>query len=936
MSFNQTEFYEKLEKLGKSPNPETFFFEFLEAIDTAKATITSLKNGNNPMTGSGLNGIARRQSIYFEAITTNNFQDLYQHLDIVKANAAIQKNRIRIIFLTNFQQILAYDVKLDETLAIEYFEDLNSEFPFFLPLVGIEKAQSYTEHPADVRASEKMGRLFDLIHKHNDFRSSPESIHALNLFLSRLLFCFFADDTELFNKDSFSRTLEDFTLTDGSNTKEFFNDFFQVLNLPENSPERQKFPTYLHQFPYVNGGVFAEIITIPNFTARSRRMLIECARLDWSQINPDIFGSMFQAVIDPQQRSQRGQHYTSIPNILKVINPLFIDPLKQELDAIANLSDANKSKNNKKERLEQFLKRLQNIKVFDPACGSGNFLITAYKELRLLEIETFKHIQQLTTQGLFAKIGELGFGFDTGIKLQHFYGIDVDDFAVQIAYLSLYLAEHQMNTLFSKTFGQGVDTLPLQMGGHIVQANSLRTDWHSICPNQNNDEIYIISNPPFNGKAKRNDEQKQDMEIVFRGFSNKNTLDYVACWFWKAGQYIRNTYAKMAMVATNSLAQGEQVSLLFKPLFNLDLTIQFAYPSFVWKNNARDNAAVHVVVIGLTDKNNPLNTAKSLYYYDDSNDIALQSVVENINPYLIEGSDLVVEKRNTTITGQPPILFGNMPYDSGHLSLSSEEKDELIAKEPKAAKWIKKLMGADEFLNARQRFCLWLVGITPEELEAMPMVKARVEKVRQTRLASKDQGAHRLAERPHQFRDLNNPDKYILIPSVSSERRPYIPIDFLNHEVISTNANQIIPNATLFDFGILTSAMHNDWMRLIAGRLENRYRYSGTIVYNTFPFPKVSDTQKIAIEHLAKNILRARAMHPQMTLAEMYNPETMPDNLKSAHAALDKAVDELYRPSGFKDAKERVALLLACYDELIKQEQPIRQTNASRTRQRRT
>lgn len=921
MSFNQTHFYEELERLGQNPNPDTFVYDFLALTDTSKATLTSLKNGNNPVANTGLKGIARKSHLYFEQVDRQDLSAFYPILDDIKANPAIKKHKIRIIFLTDFDKVLAYDTKRDETLIIERFDELNSDFTFFLPLVGIEKAQQYSEHPADVKASEKMGRLFDQIKKHNNFQTNKDDIHALNLFLTRLLFCFFADDTGIFDKDSFANAVENFSKTDGSDLHEFFEHLFCVLNLPQNHPERANYPTYLHTFPYVNGGLFADFYAIPIFTARARRVLIECSRLDWSEINPDIFGSMFQAVIDPAQRSQLGQHYTSVSNIKKVIEPLFINPLRQELDKLIALSDDNKAKNQKKARLDDFLTRLRAIKVFDPACGSGNFLITAYKSLRLLEMDTIAEIQKLI--GGKSEQGSLAFGYDSEIRLENFYGIDCDDFPVQIAYLSLYLADHQMNIIFRKNFGHCRDTLPLQQGGHIICTNSLRTDWQKICPNNGTDEIYIVGNPPFNGKSKRNDEQKTDMEIVFKNIKGANNLDYVASFFYKAGQYIANSHAKMALVATNSIVQGEQVSLLFKALFKMNLTLQFAYPSFVWRNNAQDNAMVHTVIVGLTDKNNPNNTDKAIYHYNDATDVSVAQYVDNISPYLIKGSDIVVEKRSTPITYQSPMDFGSMPNDGGYLLLEPDEKEKLINQEPQVEKWIKKLLGADEFLNGKSRYCLWLVGITNAELAQMPVVKKRVENVQTARQKSTRNETRELAEVPHLFGEIRQPisGKYILVPSVSSEKRPYIPIDFLNHDVISTNANQLIPNATMFDFGILTSLAHNDWMRLVAGRLESRYRYSGTIVYNTFPFPSVNAEQKKHIEHLAKNILRARMLNTGMTLAELYNPETMPDNLKTAHSELDMAVDKLYREQGFADTAERLAFLLNRYEMLVAKEQ---------------
>ena len=934
MSFNQTNFYEKLEQLGQNPNPETFFFEFLQLIDTSKATINALKKGENPVANSGLAGVARKSSIYFEQVKKQkSLADFYPLLDTIKSNPAIKKQKIRIILLTDFEQALAYDTKLDQTIEIERFDELNSDFTFFLPLVGIEKTQTYTEHLADVRASEKMGRLFDQIRKHNDFGTNKDDIHALNLFLTRLLFCFFADDTGIFDKDIFVKTLEQFTQLDGSDTDEFFNNLFAVLNLAEDDKERKDYPSYFEKFPYVNGGVFKEMYAIPQFTGRARRILLECARLNWSEINPDIFGSMFQAVIDPEQRSQLGQHYTSVSNIMKVIDPLFLEPLKLELKKLVELSDANKGHNNKLERLQQFLGRLRAIKVFDPACGSGNFLITAYKQLRLLEIETLQAIQAVMRGNAENELA-FGFGFDSEIPLSNFYGIDYDDFPVQIAYLSLYLADHQINAIFRQAFGHSRDILPLQQGGNIVQGNSLRMDWQKVCPNNGTDEIYVVGNPPFRGKKERTTEQTADLEFVWKGHKSIKVLDFVTSWYWLASKYISSSNAKMAMVATNSIVQGEQVSLLFKPIFELGLEIQFAYPSFAWKNNAKDIAAVHVVVVGLTDKNNPFKTAKLIYRYDYLMDVSLKSEVENISPYLIKGNNLVVEKRSRPITNQTEMVFGSMPNDDGHLLLNTEEKDALIAQEPKAEKWIRKLMGADEFLYGKQRFCLWLVNISEDELDEMPLVKQRVQNVKNIRLKSSRKETKILAQTPHLFGENRQPEKgkYILVPRVSSENRLYVPMDFVSHNVISTDRNQLIPNGTMFDFGILNSLLHNDWMRLVTGRLESRYNYSATIVYNNFPFPKVNEDQKKQIENLAKDILRTRHRHQGMTLTDLYNLETMPADLKQSHQKLDDAVDKLYREQGFKDTPERLEFLLKRYEQLIAEEKAKAKKSTTKTK----
>ena len=595
-----------------------------------------------------------------------------------------------------------------------------------------------------------------------------------------------------------------------------------------------------------------------------------------------------------------------------MIQPLFLDELREELDTVIGLSDVNRYKNNKAERLSALLDRISKIKAIDPTCGSGNFLIIAYKELRKLEIDILKAQRDLMKD---AKDNLLGFSFDSVISLNNFYGIEYDDFASQIARLSLWLAEHQMNVVFEQELGSSQPMLPLKDSGHIVHGNSLRLDWNDVCPNNGSDEIYVIGNPPFGGKSKRSASQIQDMEMVFKGFKKIKTLDYVACWFYKGALYIKDSNASLALVTTNSVSQGEQVAILWPPIFELGLSISFAYQTFQWKNNAKHNAGVHVIVVGLSNKKMNENTIYKLV-----DDKWHKETVKNISPYLVAGSNIVIESRRTSITDRSSILFGNMPYDGGNLLLTREEKDTLISNEPKTSKYILKLLGASEFLNSKERYCLWLANEDLDSLMSIPELQKRINAVKAVRLASSDEAAHKLAERPHEFRDLNNPDSFILVPRVSSERRKYIPIGFFKGDVISTDANQIIPNGTLLEFGFLTSVAHNDWMRLVAGRLESRYRYSGTIVYNTFPLPDMNDEQKQNIEHLAEGILLSRATNVGMTLAELYDPDKMPDDLRQAHANLDDAVDKLYRPQGFITTEERLAHLLSRYEKLIESE----------------
>jgi hypothetical protein len=714
------------------------------------------------------------------------------------------------------------------------------------------------------------------------------------VFLTRLLFCLFAEDTGIFKqKGQFTSAIKSCTEEDGSNLDQFLYHLFSVMNSPDGSDIRQHLPKHLTDFPYVNGGLFSSDEPIPTLGKKGRRILIECGMEDWSAINPDIFGSMFQAVIDVDQRARLGQHYTSYSNIMKVIQPLFLDSLRAELEK--QRSSVN--------GLKRLLVRLGQIKVFDPACGSGNFLIIAYKELRLLEIDVIKALMKID-QSFFM----------SNIHLDQFYGIEIDDFACEVARLSLWLAEHQINKQWEEHIGPADPALPLKTSGKIISGNSLHLNWIEVCPKKSEDEVYVIGNPPFLGTLGRTDAQRADMKEVFSGFDVLGNLDYVACWFWKGAKYIANSRSELALVATNSLCQGEQVSQLWPSIFELELNIHFAYSTFPWANNARDKAAVHVIIVGLSADD------KSKYLYQNVlGEWHCQKVI-NISPYLVEGSNIAVAPvSKPLIKGVPPLLFGNKPTDGGYLLLDRNERDRLISAEPASEKWLKRILGADEFLYSKERWCLWLSGTTRDEIEQIPLVNERVLAVAAFRSKSKKGTTRKKAATPHLFDENRHPSSgnYLIVPIHSSEKRIYVPMGVFNTEVISTNANNILPGAGLYEFGILSSILHNDWMRLVTGRLESRYRYSATVVYNTFPWPITNEQQRSGIESLAENVLFTREDFPGKTLAELYNPDTMPPELLTAHQKLDAAVDKLYRDKPFKDTADRLSCLLARYEELV-------------------
>lgn len=707
MAVNQAKIFEHLEQLVENAEQDEFIYEFLTAFEFPKATLSLIRQGGARNVAKEPGHVGLKNKLYYQPVTDSD--DIESAFDQRIADAAVAKNKIRFVLMTNFARFLAWDTLTQERLDIE-FGELPRNYGFFLPLVGLEKAILNSENPADVKAAEKMGKLFDLIKARNDL-SKADDIHALNVFLTRLLFCFFAEDTGIFEKGQFTSAVKSYTTEDGSDLDQFLTDLFAVMNSKPNSKLRQSLPIHLTAFPYVNGGLFATDEPVPELGLKGRRILLECGAMDWSAINPDIFGSMFQAVIDVEQRSRLGQHYTSYSNIMKVIQPLFLDPLRIELEK--QRANAN--------GLKRLLVRLGEMKVFDPACGSGNFLIVAYKELRLLEMDVIRALLQSDPQSIFM----------SGIHLDQFYGIEIDDFACEIARLSLWLAEHQLNKQWEEHIGSAPPALPLRSSGKIWSGNSLQTDWQTVCPKSADDEVYVIGNPPFLGTSRRSDEQRTDMQAVFSGFKSLGSLDYVACWFWKGAKYIQNSSAELALVATNSLCQGEQVATLWPSIFELGLSIHIAYPTFTWANNARDKAAVHVVIIGLSGR----SKIRQLYQQIDGH--WHSKLVSNISPYLVEGNNIVVVPRiKSMINDVPPLLFGNKPTEGGNLMMNRAERDALLRQEPQAAPWIKKVLGADELLNGLERWCLWLVGITDTELQSMPHVYNRVQKVAEMRRKS--------------------------------------------------------------------------------------------------------------------------------------------------------------------------------------------------------
>ena len=800
--------------------------------------------------------------------------------------------------------ILVCDLQNFRLYNVETQQDYNftlAELPDNLDLFGFmhgKVMQNITEYELNEKAALLLGDLHDSL-RENGFEG-----HQLQVFMVRILFCLFAEDTGVFNPRQFVLYLLNFTREDGSDTDLHLQKLFQVLDTP-NAKRVKALSQEQSDFPYVNGQLFKERIDMPSFTQAMRDMLIGCCFFNWKEISPAIFGSLFQSIMDKKTRRNLGAHYTSEQNILKVIEPLFLDDLKAELAQILEL----KVKNTRNKRLMDFVEKLRHLRFLDPACGCGNFLIVTYRELRRLELKVFE-AQQGNSKSLALEI-------QPQVPLDNFCGIEIDEWPARIAEVAMWLTQHQMNVEFAKAFGKEPDLLPLKEHANIHYDNALTLDWAEVV--QPKDLSYIIGNPPFVGYVYRSAEQSAAQEAVFLGMKNVKKLDFVTSWFFKAAKFTLATKIETAFVTTNSICMGEQVSLLWQPMLDLGIKINFAHRTFAWSNDARGKAAVHCIVVGYAhfDKQK-----KYLFNYADIKGEAEAIQAENINPYLVNAPNLVITNINKPLSNVPSMTKGNQPTDGGNLLLSQEEKDALTNKYPQLSDWIKKLVGAREFLNNQSRYCLWLADASTRqlaELNKLPEIKERIEGVKQMRLSSSDAGTRKQAETPWKFRETHLAPTYILVPSVSSERRQYVPMGFLTKDTISTNLNLVIPEATLYNFGVLTSQMHMDWMRVVAGRLKSDYRYSAQLVYNNFPWPEVTDKQKQQIEKLAQAVLDARQAEfdkdPETSLADLYDPDLMPPTLRKAHSSLDKSVDKLYQAKAFNSPMERVQCLFQRYAE---------------------
>lgn len=891
-----TEYEDRIKALVDKEDHEGFIFDFLSIYDKiSKATITKLRNGNNNHAKEP-GEVHLKNKLYFKETS----QDVLQTFANLEDKVNTQTSKPRYIIVTDYQQLLAKDMNTLDSLDIQ-FKELPRYFDFFLAWNGIEKADFEKENPADLKAAERFAKLFDAILKENENADR----HALNLFLIRTLFCLFAEDTGIFDKLIFTTYLKQMTAPDGSDFNERIRELFDFLDKAERTGNE---PAYLSKFPYVNGQLFTESHMDLVFNEKIRDLIIDAGELiGWSDVNPDILGSMLQAVASDDKRSHLGMHYTSVPNIMKVIKPLFLDDLYEDFEA---------AKGNE-EKLAKLYTRIGHIKFMDPACGSGNFLIITYKELRQLELAIYQELRKLDT----------GIYYVPSVNLSQFYGIEIEDFAVDVTRLSLWIAEHQMNKILEEKVDDAVrPLLPLQSAGAIVCGNALRLDWEEVMPHNKDEEVYIFGNPPYLGAKLQSKDQKMDLAHIFGEKVQYKKLDYISGWFYKAVKLIKQSNKiESAFVSTNSITQGEQVSILWNPLLD-NIEISFAYESFKWNNNAKNNAGVMVVIIGLC--NGSIQKSKKIFLSDG------YKVVNNISPYISDSDNIIVYPLNIATNGLPNMVMGSMPRDGGNLILSEKEKTQLEEYDIKD-NIVREYIGAQEFINGKKRYCLWLNKSLYNKYENISEIKERIQAVKEYRLASNAESTRKSADYSWEFVQKGEYEHAygyeiknrlsIIIPSVSSEHRLYVPMGFVGEDTVISNLAMAIYDAPIWLLGLLQSRMHMVWLKAVGGKLETRYRYSASLVYNTFPVPELSTRRKNEIEDLVLNILDIRDEEGG-TLAELYgsplaekNPKPMNPRLLKAHQELDEFVDRAYKKSGFKDDNERLSLLLKMYSEKVKE-----------------
>lgn len=879
---------------------QTFTNEFFEIFGLYRKDYAQFEKPiqKKDETGTGFADLFWSGKLIIESKSAHLDSDKHWAKTLQQAEEYIENlfphQRPQYIMLMNFKRIQKYSVEVSKAnkikinfiieVPLEKLAIKLDEFSFFLAFANrLEEDEKIVNQ----EAARKIANVYDAIDR-KGYNSNDIAI-----LLARLLFCMFAEDTGIFDKKQFENYIQEHTT--GKTLGDHLLALFKTLDT--DVEHRRGLNKHLSKFPYVNGDLFEDKLNkMPVTTDAMRKALLDCCAYDWSDISPVIFGSLFQDVMEDPERRILGAHYTSEKNIKRVLDPLFLDKLHEEFAAIKSSKTA----------LEKFRAKLNGLTFLDPACGCGNFLVVTYRELRLIDIE-------IVTK-MYKGIPILHLNWLSNVPLENFYGYEIDTTSSMIAKVALWLTEHQMNMRLESKFGKTVPTIPLEESAVILNNNSLHTEWKHNKKDKAFD--YIVGNPPFVGKQYQTAEQKKDIDKIFKGLHGSGVLDYVACWYIKAADYMKtNIETRTALVSTNSIAQGEQPGILWNYLIKIHkLKIQFAHQTFKWHNEAEGVAGVDCVIIGFGKEN---LKEKFIFEYPDIKGEPNKTKVRNINPYLVQGNDTALLKRKSPLLSAPEISFGSMPNDKGHLLLNDNERKELIEQEPDAKKWIRPLLSAKEYLNGRTKWCLWLVGITPAELKKLPLINKRVQAVKKHRNESGRGATNKLATSPHLFGEIRQPKSdYIFIPLTSSEKRNYIPFDFINKKYIANNSCGLIPNASIFHFGILTSKMHMTWVRYVCGRLESRYRYSNEIVYNNFPWTNgISKTKKDAVEKLAQSVLtiRKKYLEADYTLAKLY--KKMPDDLVLAHQKLDNAVDKCYRDAPFTTDAKRIEFLFELYED---------------------
>lgn len=911
---NAVEIESAVSDLASGPfNAKEFAFDFLMAFGNKDVAIKRLRTGSNNSSDVP-GGVLQRNNIHIAVCDVGNVSET---LAALLASPATAKARAKFVLATDGNDFEAKDLISDELLVCPY-QDFPNYFGFFLPLAGISTVREIKDNPIDVRATGRLNKLYVELLRENPDWATEKRRPDMNHFMARLIFCLFAEDTGIFNRTSlFTQTIEQMSERDGSNSHEVLETIFRAMNIKFNERENAnpRLPIWAAGFPYVNGGLFSGGTEVPRFTRIARTYLSHAANLNWKEINPDIFGSMIQAVADDEERGELGMHYTSVPNILKVLNPLFLDEIRAQLE---NAGD-NKTK------LLNLRKRIARIRVFDPACGSGNFLVIAYKQLREIEAEINRRRDEIHLR--------------SEIPLTNFRGIELRDFPAEVARLALIIAEFQCDVLYRGQQDALAEFLPLNTENWIVSGNSLRLDWLSICPPtgtgvkvrgddlfntpldqteidfaNEGGETYICGNPPYLGSTWQSVEQKDDLRAIFdHRTTTWKSLDYVAGWFMKAADYGTHTDATAAFVSTNSICQGQQVPFFWPLVLELGHQIVFAHTSFKWSNLASNKAGVTVVIVGFTKK---AGGTRTLYYQTDEG-VSIAKSVSNINAYLVAGPNVIVEKAMRPLTQVSVMDFGNKADDGGHLTLLPHQLEDMHLERSANNKFIKQFYGSKEFINGETRYCLWIKDEDLNAALAVPAIANQVELVRKARLSSKDAYARSLATRAHQFKTPRLATSSVIVtPRVSSEDRPYLPVGLLSNSSVIGDRNFALYDAPLWNMAIIASRLHWIWIGAVCVRLEMRFSYSNTLGWNTFPMPTLTEQNKMDLTECAEAILLAREAHFPATIADLYNPETMPENLRMAHERNDEVIERIYIGRRFKNDTERLEKLFDMYTKM--------------------